>query len=317
MKHKESDIRFFERVSVTAALSGALMDRFPPVAHAIGARRRSRHALSISANATPDQQRILTKDLVEPFNAAHPKNPLTIDFRPSNTADKQIRMAVVAGKGPDIVMTPGPSTTLALVQSDHLLSLDDIIKKYSLDKRILGPMLRTGDYQGHNYALPRTFETMVLYYNRTLFDKKRLEAAQDQSRARCAVGSDDRQRHHTTWRCAVAVTSTTPGSAAVCTRAATFGTSPNTSPESVDYDRTAVDADARASSGSAGPGVPGEVDVVGKRALDRQRRPPGRARRRSLAREDSRTAPSADRRAFSTHGRRDRSPPPKPRRDGC
>src|SRR5580700_10075464 len=121
--------------------------------------------------ANPEQQRILQKDLVEPYDAAHPKDPLTLDVRAGSNGDKQIRMAVVSGKGPDIIMTPGPSTTLALVQSDHLLPLDDYIKKYNLDKRILGPVLKTGEYKGHNYALPRTFETMVLYYNKTLFDK--------------------------------------------------------------------------------------------------------------------------------------------------
>jgi raffinose/stachyose/melibiose transport system substrate-binding protein len=170
MKHKESGMQFFRRISVAPALSVALT-----IASALSLAQSARAdgpvVLWYQRGANPDQQRILMKDLVEPFNAAHPKNPLTIDFRPPNTADKQIRMAVVAGKGPDIVMTPGPSTTLALVQSDHLLPLDDIIKQYSLDKRILGPMLRTGDYQGRNYALPRTFETMVLYYNKTLFDK--------------------------------------------------------------------------------------------------------------------------------------------------
>jgi len=119
----------------------------------------------------PEQQRILQKDLVEPFNAAHPTTPLTLDVLAGGSGDKKIRMAVISGKGPDIVMTPGPSTTLALVQSNHLLALDDYIKKYNLDKRILSPVLRTGEYKGHNYALPRTFETMVLYYNKTLFDK--------------------------------------------------------------------------------------------------------------------------------------------------
>ena len=81
----------------------------------------------------PDQQRIMQKDLVAPFNAAHPNTPLTLDVLAGGTGDKKIRMAVVSGKGPDIVMTPGPSTTLALVQSGHLLPLVDYIKKYNLD----------------------------------------------------------------------------------------------------------------------------------------------------------------------------------------
>jgi raffinose/stachyose/melibiose transport system substrate-binding protein len=120
---------------------------------------------------TSEQQRILQKDLVEPFNAAHPSTPLRLDVLAISNGDKTIRMAVASGRGPDIVMTPGPSTTLALVQSGHLLPLDGYIKQYNLDKRILGPVLKTGEYQGHNYALPRTFETMVLYYNKTLFEK--------------------------------------------------------------------------------------------------------------------------------------------------
>jgi raffinose/stachyose/melibiose transport system substrate-binding protein len=167
---KESAMQVFRKLPIAAMLTATLAVA-SVLALTQSARADGPVVLWYQRGANPDQQRILTKDLVEPFNAAHPKNPLTIDFRPSNSADKQIRMAVVAGKGPDIVMTPGPSTTLALVQSGHLLPLDDIIKKYGLDKRILGPMLRTGEYQGHNYALPRTFETMVLYYNKTLFDK--------------------------------------------------------------------------------------------------------------------------------------------------
>jgi raffinose/stachyose/melibiose transport system substrate-binding protein len=154
----------FELALVVAPLIAAVT--VPTIARAEGPI-----TLWYQRGGNPEQQRILQKDLVEPFNGAHPSTPLTLDVQAVANGDKKIRMAVLSGKGPDIVMTPGPSTTLALVQSDHLLPLDDCIKKYNLDKRILGPMLKTGDYKGHNYALPRTFETMVLYYNKTLFDK--------------------------------------------------------------------------------------------------------------------------------------------------
>jgi raffinose/stachyose/melibiose transport system substrate-binding protein len=56
----------------------------------------------------PDKQRIMQKDLVEPFNAAHPHTPLALDVLAGGTGDKKIRMAVISGKGPDIIMTPGP-----------------------------------------------------------------------------------------------------------------------------------------------------------------------------------------------------------------
>jgi len=120
---------------------------------------------------SPEQQRILQKDLIDPFNAANPGSPVSLEVRPGGNGEKQTRMALVAGKGPDVLMTPGPSSVQTLAQTGHLLPLDSCIKQYGLDKRILTPVLRTGEYKGANYALPRTFETMVLYYNKTLFDK--------------------------------------------------------------------------------------------------------------------------------------------------
>jgi raffinose/stachyose/melibiose transport system substrate-binding protein len=45
----------------------------------------------------PEQQRIMQKDLVEPFNAAHPTTPLTLDVLAGGNGDKKIRMAVVSG----------------------------------------------------------------------------------------------------------------------------------------------------------------------------------------------------------------------------
>jgi raffinose/stachyose/melibiose transport system substrate-binding protein len=60
----------------------------------------------------PDQQRIMQKDLVAPFKAAHPTTPLTLDVLAGGTGDKKIRMAVISAKGPDIVMTPGAQHNL-------------------------------------------------------------------------------------------------------------------------------------------------------------------------------------------------------------
>src|ERR1700722_14246003 len=54
----------------------------------------------------PDKQRIMQKDLVEPFNAAHPKTPLTLDVLAGGTGDKKIRMARISDKVPDIITTP-------------------------------------------------------------------------------------------------------------------------------------------------------------------------------------------------------------------
>ncbi len=125
-------------------------------------------SLWYARGTSPDHQRTLQTDLVDPFNAHRPDDHLSLDVHSTN-GNQQIRMAVLSGKGPDIVMTPGPSATLSFIESDHLLALDPYIEKYHLDQRILAPVLKTGLHNEHIYALPRTFETMVLFYNKTLF----------------------------------------------------------------------------------------------------------------------------------------------------
>ena len=120
--------------------------------------------------ADPAQQRALQSDLVAPWNQAHPQSQVDVEFRGSN-ADQQIRMALLSGRGPDIVMTPGPTNMVPHARAGELLPLDSLIKQYGWDKTLVGPVLKTGAYNGHIYGLPRTYESMVLFYNKTLFDK--------------------------------------------------------------------------------------------------------------------------------------------------
>ena len=58
--------------------------------------------------ASPENQANLKTLLIKPFNEAHPNEQLKVDFRGSEL-DKQLRIALLSGSGPDIVYTPGPS----------------------------------------------------------------------------------------------------------------------------------------------------------------------------------------------------------------
>jgi raffinose/stachyose/melibiose transport system substrate-binding protein len=120
--------------------------------------------------ANPDQQRALDQTLVQPWDAAHPKTPLHLEFRGA-TADKQIRIAMLSGHGPDIVMTPGPSYTVAMAAANQLLMLDDYAKKYDWNSRIVPVLRNIGMVNGHLYSLPRSYESMFLFYNKTLFEQ--------------------------------------------------------------------------------------------------------------------------------------------------
>lgn len=119
-------------------------------------------------SASPENQAALQKILVESFNAAHPDQLLSIDVRGSDL-DKQLRVAMLSGTGPDVVFTAGPSYVAAMAQAGQLLALDGYADKLAWNKRVLPLFLDLGRYQGKLYALAKTYETLGLFYNKTLF----------------------------------------------------------------------------------------------------------------------------------------------------
>ncbi|MDE1996672.1 MAG: extracellular solute-binding protein [Rhizobiaceae bacterium] len=120
-------------------------------------------------SASPENQDNLKNILVDPFNAAHPEDLLSIDFRGSEL-DKQLRIAMLSGNGPDVVFTAGPSYVAAMAQAGQLLPLDDYAKKYGWNDNLLPLFLDLGKYDGKLYALAKTYETLGLFYNKTLFN---------------------------------------------------------------------------------------------------------------------------------------------------
>ena len=87
-----------------------------------------------------------------PFNAANPEYDLSIDFRGSEL-DKQLRVAMLSGSGPDVVYTAGPSYVASMAQAGQLLALDDYAQKLGWNDRILPVFVELGKYNGKLYAL--------------------------------------------------------------------------------------------------------------------------------------------------------------------
>jgi raffinose/stachyose/melibiose transport system substrate-binding protein len=81
------------------------------------------------------------------------------------------RTAVAGGGGPDIVTTPGPSFAFELARGGQLLPLGDIAAEYGWDESFTPWALRLGEVNGELYSMPSEVETLVLYYNKTLFEE--------------------------------------------------------------------------------------------------------------------------------------------------
>lgn len=77
--------------------------------------------------------------------------------------------ALAGGAGPDIVTTPGPSLSMELGKAGQILALDDYATEYGWADSFSPWAMDLGKVNGALIAIPNEVETLVLYYNATLF----------------------------------------------------------------------------------------------------------------------------------------------------
>jgi raffinose/stachyose/melibiose transport system substrate-binding protein len=104
-----------------------------------------------------------------PFNDQ--SDTVILESVPQMDAWNTTRTALAGGAGPDVVMTPGPSFVYELVQAGQLMALDDFAATYGWKDAFVPWALSLGSVEGKLYSLPSELETLVLYYNKTLFEK--------------------------------------------------------------------------------------------------------------------------------------------------
>ncbi len=95
----------------------------------------------------------------------------------SGLVDAQ-RTALQGGAGPDITFSHGPSFMLELANAGLLLSLDHYADEYGWGDRFAPWALDLGRVEGSLYSLSEELETVILYYNKTVFEEHGWEIPQ-------------------------------------------------------------------------------------------------------------------------------------------
>jgi len=106
------------------------------------------------------------------FDQTHPNLHVDAQLRPNPVIDRLIATALKAGRAPDLIQTPGASYATTYANAGYLLPLDKYIAQHNWKSKILPWALKSGAYRGHYYSVPASYETLVIYYNKTLFKKK-------------------------------------------------------------------------------------------------------------------------------------------------
>jgi len=116
----------------------------------------------------PDQKTV-TDYIIKPYQQANPN--VTVKMQAVSDVNKQLETVFPAGTGPDMWDGAGPSFMPQLIQSGNVLNLEPYAKKYGWRNKLSSFSLQSSLYQGKLYYIPTEFESLHLWYNKTLMQK--------------------------------------------------------------------------------------------------------------------------------------------------
>lgn len=106
--------------------------------------------------------------VLNPFTEANPDIQFEIALMANNY--DATRTALASGAGPDLAMTYGPFA-LELGRNKLLHPLGEFVEQFGWDDHFAPWSLASFEVDGAPVALPDEIETLVLYYNETLFEQ--------------------------------------------------------------------------------------------------------------------------------------------------
>lgn len=118
--------------------------------------------------AEPYAQEAMNKIVKDTYNASQDKYELKIEYR--NSVDTDMKTALAAGKGPDIVYGSGPAFVMPLVEAGKLEPMDEYAKEYGWADEILAPIYETGKVNDKLYSLANSVNTVGVFYNKKVLD---------------------------------------------------------------------------------------------------------------------------------------------------
>jgi len=116
-----------------------------------------------------DRDPVFQAKLVDAFNASQNDIELVMEFKEG--LNDILRTAMLSGEGPDIVETPGPSYVKEYQEAGLIASMQGYSNQYGWEEKLLPWSYQAGVFNGEFYSAPKTFESMIMLYNKTLFEE--------------------------------------------------------------------------------------------------------------------------------------------------
>lgn len=117
--------------------------------------------------------------LQDAFNAEH--DDIRLEIIGQESLNDVNRTALQAGAAPDILQTPGASFIAEFVDAGQILPMTSLADQYGWKDKLLPWAYASGILGGELYSIPITYESLVLFYNKTLFEEMGWEPPQSQA----------------------------------------------------------------------------------------------------------------------------------------
>ena len=99
---------------------------------------------------------------------------MKLQLIPSDSYTQKVQTMIAGGSGPDIMQVAENVNVYS--SKNQLLPLDDLVKKNALDLQAsYGAVGSIYSYKDKVYAIPDRSGAMIVYYNKTLFEKAKLK----------------------------------------------------------------------------------------------------------------------------------------------
>jgi raffinose/stachyose/melibiose transport system substrate-binding protein len=110
----------------------------------------------------------LNENFVAPFEEMNPD--IHLEITGQEAMQDLLRTAILGGTAPDLLQTFGPGWNQEYIDGGYMLPLEPYVDLYGWRDKLLPWAYDTGTSQDVLYAVPGSFESIIMFYNKTLFE---------------------------------------------------------------------------------------------------------------------------------------------------
>lgn len=126
--------------------------------------------------------------MIDPFTAKYPNVTMNVVPQSEEGLIVKLQTALSAGQGPDFIETGGSAAAIPFGQAGFLADLTDLSAREGWKDKMLPWALDMGVIDGKLAAIPLSYETLVLYYNKTLFEEHGWQPPTDRASLEALAG---------------------------------------------------------------------------------------------------------------------------------